>query len=135
MEEKFNGRIKIVRNSKREGLIRTRLHGAKKATGEALVFLDSHVEVMIGWLEPLLDLIRQNDTNVAAPSIQILDQDTFRFGQTARANGGFNWNMHFSWDPLPLNISQSSNPYKSPTMVRTLIDFTYYTRILNFNMF
>jgi len=50
----FNGKVEVVHQSRREGLIRTRLTGAKAATGQVLIFLDSHVEANINWLPPLL---------------------------------------------------------------------------------
>ena len=48
--------VKVVHADRREGLIRTRLLGAKHATGEVLLFLDSHVEANINYLPPLLGL-------------------------------------------------------------------------------
>jgi len=50
----FDGKVKVLHQARREGLIRTRLTGAKAATGQVLIFLDSHVEANINWLPPLL---------------------------------------------------------------------------------
>ena len=51
--------VKVVRAKKREGLIRTRILGAKAATGQVLIFLDSHCEANMNWLPPLLGEFKQ----------------------------------------------------------------------------
>jgi len=51
-------RCKIVHLKERSGLIRARLKGAELAAGPVLTFLDAHIEVVAGWLEPLLDRVK-----------------------------------------------------------------------------
>lgn len=52
--------VKIVHLKSRQGLIRARLAGARKATSEVLIFLDSHTEANVNWLPPLLGNIHLN---------------------------------------------------------------------------
>lgn len=118
-----NQLVRALRNKKREGLIRTRLFGAREAKGDVLVFLDSHIEATVGWLEPLVDLIRQNETIVVTPMIDIISKDTFEYKYSTNNRvsvGGFDWNMQFTWHGLPEKEYQlrksDHDPVRSPTM-------------------
>jgi polypeptide N-acetylgalactosaminyltransferase len=57
---KFNGKVRLIRNAERQGLIRTRVRGAVESRGEVVVFLDAHCEVGTNWLPPLLGPIYHN---------------------------------------------------------------------------
>lgn len=49
VNKRYPGLVKIVRNSRREGLIRARLQGWKVATAPVVGFFDAHVEFSTGW--------------------------------------------------------------------------------------
>lgn len=44
----------MLRSNRRLGASRARMLGAARATGDVLVFMDTHCECQPGWLEPLL---------------------------------------------------------------------------------
>lgn len=52
--------VKLIRSNRRLGVIRGRMLGAARATGDVLVFMDSHCECQKGWLEPLLARLSSN---------------------------------------------------------------------------
>lgn len=54
--QQFGEKVKIVKMPVRVGLIVARMEGAKVASSEVLVFFDSHIEVNVNWLPPLLGL-------------------------------------------------------------------------------
>lgn len=113
-------KINLIRNDNREGLIRSRVYGARKATGDVLVFLDSHIEVNKQWIEPLLNLIKHNRTAVAVPIIDIINADTFVYSSSPLVRGGFNWGLHYRWDNIPKDLllkeEDFAGPFASPTM-------------------
>ena len=57
----------------RLGLIRARLAGARLARGDVLIFLDAHCEGVVGWVEPLLERIKESRTSVLVPIIDVVD--------------------------------------------------------------
>ena len=56
-----------MRLPKREGLIRARLAGARAASGDVILYLDSHCECNTGWLEPLLARIHEEPRAFVVP--------------------------------------------------------------------
>jgi len=131
-------KVKLVRNEKREGLIRTRMVGARAAKGPILTFLDSHIECTEGWLEPLLDRIAQKSTNVVCPTIDTIESDTFEFKRArnfTRYVGSFDWQLHFGWIAPPERIlkqrKHEQEPIQSPTMAGCLfsIDKAYFEKL------
>ncbi|CAF3866447.1 unnamed protein product [Adineta steineri] len=96
--------VSIIRLKKREGLIRSRLAGAEAVKSDVLIYLDSHIEVTQGWLEPLLDPISRNRTIIVTPIIDSIDDTSFKYVASKLdpvGVGGFDWNLHFSWHSLP----------------------------------
>ena len=109
------GKVRILRTTKREGLIRARLLGAKAAKAQVLTFLDAHCEANVHWLEPLLDRIRQDHTTVAVPVIDIISSSDFSYsGTPAEVIGGFSWDMQFNWHSLPQSVRNQRKELSQP---------------------
>ncbi|XP_050388689.2 inactive polypeptide N-acetylgalactosaminyltransferase-like protein 5 [Patella vulgata] len=135
LQQTFYSKVRLFRNSERQGLIRSRMRGVREATGKVLMFLDSHCEVNIGWIEPLLSRIMENRSIVPSPIIDIINPDTLVYEPIPLFIGGFRWSLIFKWDPLPDKIlnnkSAQSYPVKTPAMAGGVfaIDKEYFQEI------
>ncbi|XP_033624442.1 N-acetylgalactosaminyltransferase 7-like isoform X2 [Asterias rubens] len=123
LSARFSGKLKIVRNEKREGLIRTRINGAKAATGDVLLWLDAHCEVGINWLAPLLTPIALNRTTAVCPVIDVIDNQNYKVypqGTGDQDRGGFDWSLYWKHFPIPeferKRRRYETEPYRSPAM-------------------
>ncbi|XP_046388177.1 N-acetylgalactosaminyltransferase 7 [Ischnura elegans] len=135
----LQGKVRLLRNTEREGLIRTRAKGAKEARGEVILFLDAHCEVNKNWLPPLLAPIYKNRTVMTVPVIDGIDHNTFEYRPVYQDEhhyrGIFEWGMLYKENELPpqeaATREHKSAPYKSPTHAGGLfaIDRKYFLEL------
>lgn len=104
------------RNLHRMGLIWSRNEAARLASGHYLLFLDSHCEVNVGWLEPLLERLVQNSCLAVSPLLDPIDPETLDYRQgNVLLRGSFDWSLHFHWLPRVLGAAEPpERPYTSP---------------------
>ncbi|KAK3859326.1 hypothetical protein Pcinc_034543 [Petrolisthes cinctipes] len=120
---RWNGKVRLIRNKERAGLIRTRTTGAEEARGDVILFLDAHCEVNKNWLPPLLAPIYRDKHTMTVPVIDGVDHNTFEYrpvyGAGSNFRGIFEWGMLYKETELPPEIertrSHKSEPYKAPT--------------------
>lgn len=115
------GIVRLLRAKSRAGLVAARLQGAHNATGDALVFLDAHCEVTIGWLPPLLDRAGKADVFVC-PHIDLISDDTMAYVRSTDAHwGAFSRRLHFRWltpsvQALNDRAKEPAKSYPTPAM-------------------
>ncbi|KAI7815551.1 N-acetylgalactosaminyltransferase [Rhyzopertha dominica] len=111
-------KTKVIHLPERSGLIRARLAGAKIATADVLVFLDSHTEANYNWLPPLLEPIAQDYRTCVCPFIDVIQYETFEYrAQDEGARGAFDWEFFYKRLPLlPSDLEHPTEPFKSPVM-------------------
>ncbi|CAN7996300.1 unnamed protein product [Ixodes hexagonus] len=129
------GLVKLISLPKRQGLIRARLTGAQAASGDVLIFLDSHCETTDNWVEPLLRPIQEDRTTVVCPIIDVIDDKSLQYMGTSAdffQIGGFNWKGEFVWINLPQGWKAArktkADTVHTPTMAGGLfaIDRKYF---------
>ncbi|KAG8510431.1 Polypeptide N-acetylgalactosaminyltransferase 5 [Galemys pyrenaicus] len=111
-------KVRVLHLKERHGLIRARLAGAQKATGDVLTFLDSHVECNVGWLEPLLERVYLSRKKVACPVIEVInDKDMSYMTVDNFQRGIFVWPMNFAWKTIPPDVV-AKNKIKETDIIR-----------------
>ncbi|XP_010223031.1 PREDICTED: polypeptide N-acetylgalactosaminyltransferase 9-like, partial [Tinamus guttatus] len=134
VNKRYPGLVKIVRNNKREGLIRARIQGWKAATSPIVGFFDAHVEFNIGWVEPALTRIKEDRKRIILPAIDNIKYNTFEVQQYANAAHGYNWGLWCMYIIPPqdwLDKGDESAPIRTPAMIGCsfVVDREYFGEI------
>ena len=84
------------------GIVAARLAGVSIAKSSVVVFVDSHVEVGVDWVQPLLARVLESPSTIASPVIDVIDGDTFEYRQSdpVPSKGIITWSLSFAWQPL-----------------------------------
>lgn len=117
VNDSFGKKVKIINLKERRGLIVARLEGANFASGEVLVFFDSHVEMNYEWLEPLLTPIKANRRIATVPVIDDFSAKTFEYFGMPPTRGGFDWTFTFKELPMRDFEENSIEPFTVPVML------------------
>uniref|UniRef100_A0A672P080 Polypeptide N-acetylgalactosaminyltransferase n=1 Tax=Sinocyclocheilus grahami TaxID=75366 RepID=A0A672P080_SINGR len=125
--------IKMVRHSKQEGLIRSRVSGWGAASAPVVALFDAHVEFNTGWAEPILQRIKEDRTRIISPSFDNIKYDTFEIEEYPLSAQGFDWELWCRYLNPPKswwNLKNSSAPIRSPALIGCfVVDREYFAEI------
>ncbi|XP_062329596.1 polypeptide N-acetylgalactosaminyltransferase 17 [Osmerus eperlanus] len=120
VNKRYPGLVKIVRNQRREGLIRARIEGWKVASGEVVGFFDAHVEFTPTWVEPVLTRIKDDHRRIILPSIDNIKHETFELERYENSGHGYNWELWCMYISPPRkwwDDGDTSAPIRTPAMI------------------
>jgi len=112
-------KVKFFRLPHRMGLMQARLAGMCVAQHDKedkeirLIFLDSHIECNVGWVEPLLNHITEDYKNVGVPLIDGIDHDSFIGSSGGISVLGHSWTLGQQFLSVPVD---GLKPTDSPIM-------------------
>uniref|UniRef100_H2NG67 Polypeptide N-acetylgalactosaminyltransferase n=1 Tax=Pongo abelii TaxID=9601 RepID=H2NG67_PONAB len=121
--QKYPGLLKIIRHPERKGLAQARNTGWEAATADVVAILDAHIEVNVGWAEPILARIQEDRTVIVSPVFDNIRFDTFKLDKYELAVDGFNWELWCRYDALPqawIDVHDVTAPVKSPSIMGIL---------------
>uniref|UniRef100_A0A8C8S916 Glycosyltransferase 2-like domain-containing protein n=1 Tax=Pelusios castaneus TaxID=367368 RepID=A0A8C8S916_9SAUR len=116
----YPGLLKIVRHQKREGLTQARISGWEASTADVVAILDAHIEVNVGWAEPILSRIKEDRTVIVSPVFDNVRFDDFELIEYNVAADGFDWELWCRYESLPkewYELKDETAPVRSPSIM------------------
>ncbi|XP_066427540.1 polypeptide N-acetylgalactosaminyltransferase 18-like [Molothrus aeneus] len=127
------GFIEVVRHSRQEGLIRSRVSGWRAATAPVVTLFDAHVEFNVGWAEPVLTRIKENRKRVISPSFDSIKYDNFEIEEYPLSAQGFDWELWCRYLNPPKSwwkLENTTAPIRSPALIGCfIVDREYFQEI------
>ncbi|KAG7455977.1 hypothetical protein MATL_G00246850 [Megalops atlanticus] len=124
IHEERPGLVKRVRHREQMGLTQARISGWEAATGDVVAILDAHIEVHVGWAEPLLARIKADRTVVVSPVFDKVNFDDLTVTQYFSSAHGFDWGLWCLYEgfrPEWYKLNDESQPGKSPSIMGILV--------------
>lgn len=107
-------KVSVFENEQNRGLIRTKMEAAARAKGSMLMFLEPHVLVTPGWLEPLLNRIAEEPQALVMPALDALGED-LKYYRAGYGVWRFEWNLNLVFsNPLNIDVDGLDGPFPSP---------------------
>ncbi|XP_062855729.1 polypeptide N-acetylgalactosaminyltransferase 18a [Trichomycterus rosablanca] len=125
--------IKVVHHDRQQGLIRARVSGWRAASAPVVALFDAHVELNVGWAEPILHRIQEDRTRIISPSFDNIKYDTFEVEEYPLSAHGFDWELWCRYlNPPRAWWSQNNHtaPIRSPALIGCfVVDRQYFQEI------
>ncbi|XP_064540379.1 putative inactive polypeptide N-acetylgalactosaminyltransferase 12 [Drosophila montana] len=133
----IHGAARIFHLEEHVGLVRARRLAADEAKLETLIFLDAHVEVSEGWLEPLLAAIWEDQFTLATPQLDRLDEETLEYVRVVERRGLFDWSLRRREVPLTWQqIKQLPRPFATAVLRTSVfaINAEWFNKLAHLDM-
>ena len=105
--------VQFYRFDDNKGLIHCRRFACQQATGDAVLVLDSHVEVKPGFIEPLLKVVDKNYKAIAAPVFTFWD--SFDKGFYFFDGQALGFDRYLTWISIPQ--SKDGSNFRTPAIL------------------
>jgi len=103
----------IHENPTNLGLIYTKMQAASRAKGSVLMFLEPHVIMNVGWLEPLLSRLEEYPKALMMPNIDPVDKN-MKYRIADPGHWRFEWNLNLIYTNPSRMTNKKDKPFMSP---------------------
>ncbi|CAK0861763.1 unnamed protein product [Prorocentrum cordatum] len=115
----ISDKVRVLALRERVGLMVAKTKGVEMAKAPVLVFLEAHCIMNHGWLEPLLQRLKEDPKILAMPQLDIIPEDNFyQYRKNVPGYWRYEWNFNLIYSNpgggLIKDSRTKSEPYLSP---------------------